>query len=366
MNVALIHYWLLTMRGGEKVLHSLSKLFPQSDIFTHVVDRDEMELQFLGHNIYETFIGRLPRAKKYYKNYLPLMPLALEELDLRKYDIVISSESGPAKGVIVSPNSPHICYCHSPMRYAWDMYHEYTSDSSYFKRLLMAQILHKMRLWDYASSARVDYFVANSAFVAKRIEKYYRRDAEVIHPPVSVMDFNLSGKSPDDFYLMLGQLVPYKRPDLAVKAFTRMGKRLLVVGEGTEFASLKKLAGPSVEFLGRQPFARIRELYSNCRALIFPGVEDFGIVPLEAMASGRPVIAFARGGALETVVAERTGMFFHTQDVEALINSVQSFEEAESSFSPKNIRDHALLFDEQVFRAKMKEFIQAKTGLTTS
>jgi len=366
MNVALIHYWLLTMRGGEKVLQSFAKMFPQADIFSHVIDQAEMARHFPGHALHESFIAKLPLASRLYQNYLPLMPMALEELDLRGFDLVISSESGPAKGVVVSPNTPHICYCHSPMRYAWDMYHDYKAGAGRLKQLLMAPIMHKMRLWDYASAGRVDYFIANSTFVAKRIEKYYRREAEVIHPPVSAADFYVSGQAPDDFYLLLGQLVPYKRADLAVEAFTRLGKRLVVVGEGSEMAALRKIAGPNIEFLGRQPFAKIRELYASCRALIFPGVEDFGIVPLEAMASGRPVIALAKGGALETVVDGQTGIFFQTQSADALIQSVHAFEEAASGFSATQIRAHALGFDEPVFRAKMAEFIVRKTGVAVS
>ena len=360
MNVALIHYWLLTMRGGEKVLEQIAQLFPDADIFTHISDKHLTDEFFLGHDIHNSFISKLPLAKKYYQLYLPFMPLALEQLNLSKYDLIISSESGPAKGVLVRPDAMHICYCHSPMRYAWDMYLDYQGGSGFAKKVLMALLFHKLRIWDYASSARVDYFIANSAFVASRIEKFYRRDSEVIYPPVAVDDFLLSNDSPQDFYLLLGQLVSYKRADLAVKAFTEMGKRLIVVGEGPDRLRLEKIAGPSISFLGKQSFLKIRQLYAQCRALIFPGVEDFGIVPVEAMASGRPVIAMARGGALETVIDGKTGLFFKNQSVENLKAAVLEFEQGENYFDPNIIRRHAENFSEKIFKKKLTQFINKK------
>ncbi len=301
-----------------------------------------------------SFIARIPYARRLYKNFLPLMPLALEQLDLRGYDLVISSESGPAKGILTSPDTTHICYCHTPMRYVWDMYHDYMSNSCRIKRFFMAPLLHYLRLWDRLSADRVDHFVANSANVARRIAKHYRREADVVYPPVAVDDFHISQQH-DDFYLMVGQLVGYKRADLAVKVFTRSGKRLVIIGEGEQMRVLREMAGKNVEFLGRQPFEVLGEHYSRCQALVFPGEEDFGIVPLEAMASGRPVIAFGKGGALETVVDGKTGVFFHEQTEDALLDAVERFEGMKNGFVPAEIRAHACLFGPERFRSEMSK-----------
>lgn len=358
MKVALIHYWLVGMRGGEKVLESLCEIFPEADIFTHVYSPDSISDTIKSHKVSTTFIQKFPRATQKYQSYLPLMPLALEQLDLRGYDLVISSESGPAKGVIVSPGTPHICYCHTPMRYVWDMYHDYFENAGRFIRLLMPPLIHYLRLWDFASASRVDHFVANSEFVAKRIEKHYRRHAAVINPPVFTNDFAVSDVS-DDFYLMVGQLVRYKRTDLAVEAFNLSGRRLVIIGDGEEFEDIKQQAGPTVTVMGRQPFSVIRDHYSRCRALIFPGVEDFGIVPLEAMASGRPVIAFRKGGALETVIDRVTGLFFDQQTPQTLNAAVTKFEASIDLFNPQTIRNHALLFDKEAFKQKFLAFVDS-------
>jgi len=356
MKVAIIHYWLVNHRGGEKVLDALSALWPEADIYTHVVDPETLSPRLRNRVIRTTFIQKLPFAKRLYKKYLPLMPLALEQLDLSTYDLVVSSESGPAKGVLVGPNALHICYCHSPMRYIWDQYHVYSANAGWITRVAMATLLPVLRAWDFLSAARVDHFIANSGFVAARIEKYYRRQASVIYPPVDVEHFAIS---PDigDYYLALGQLVRYKRFDLAVDAFSRMGKRLLVAGTGEEEKKLRSRAGPSVEFLGWQSDAQIRELLAHCKALIFPGEEDFGIVPVEAMASGRPVIAYGRGGALETVVAGKTGLLFHEQTVDSLCAAVAEYERDASSFDPQTIREHAKGFRPEVFAGKIRALV---------
>ena len=355
-KVAIIHYWLVNMRGGERVLEALCELYPEADIYTHVLDVEAIS-PFLGQrNIKTTFINRLPWAKKLYQAYLPLMPLALEQLDLRGYDLVISSESGPAKGVIVGPNTLHVCYCHSPMRYLWDMYSDYLKDASLPVRLLFPLLAHYLRIWDRHSSLGVDRFIANSAFVAQRIQKCYRREAEVIYPPVAVEEFYIAEEK-DDYYLLFGQLVKYKRADLAIEAFNRLGIRLVVIGDGETLPKLKKMAKSNIQFLGKQPFGLVKQYLSRCQALIFPGVEDFGIVPVEAMASGRPVIAFAEGGALETVVENVTGLFFHQQTPESLISAIEAFEQNRAQFDPKAIRRHAEGFSKELFKLRIANFI---------
>ena len=361
MRVAIVHYWLVGMRGGEKVVEALCEMYPDADIYTHVYDPAAISPTINRHRVYTTFISRLPWALRWYQRYLPLMPLALEQLDLRGYDLVISSESGPAKGVLVSPGTLHICYCHTPMRYLWDMYHDYLADAGVVTRWAMRPIMHYLRIWDQLSAFRVDHFVANSRYVARRIAKHYRREADVVHPPVSVEDFHISDTI-GDYYLMVGQLVAYKRTDIAVQAFNKMGRKLVIIGEGEQRDNLARMAGSNVSLMGRQPFAVIREHYANCRALIFPGVEDFGIVPLEAMASGRPVIAYREGGALETVVEGSSGLFFSTQSAAALIDAVERYEARAGEFSPALIRAHAQGFQVSRFQREMQSLIDRLMG----
>ena len=361
MKVAIVHYWLVNMRGGEKVIEALCEMFPQADVFTHVYKPSQISALINRHRVRTSFIGRLPWAERFYQSYLPLMPLALEQLDLRDYDLVISSESGPAKGVLVSPQTLHVCYCHAPMRYLWDMYHDYRATASWIRRLLMPPLTHYLRLWDLASAQRVDHFVANSRYVASRIEKYYRRPAEVIHPPVAVGDFE-PGQGAGEFYLMVGQLTHYKRADLAVETFNQSGRPLIIIGEGEQYHSLRKVAASNIRMLGRQPFAVIREHYQRCKALIFPGIEDFGIVPVEAMASGRPVIALRQGGAQETVVENETGIFFEEQRTAALQAAIERFESVEARFveNVAGIRAHAQRFEGAVFKNSLRRFIDAQ------
>jgi glycosyltransferase involved in cell wall biosynthesis len=358
MKVALVHYWLVTNRGGEKVLEALCEIFPDADIYTHVLNPSGTSKTILKHSIKTTYIQKLPFATKLYQKYLPLMPLALEQLDLRNYDLVISSESGPAKGVLTSPSTLHLCYCHSPMRYVWDMYQEYMETAGRVTRLLMPPLIHYLRLWDYASAARVDQFVANSHHVAKRIQKHYRRSAQVIYPPVDTKAF-FQVSHHDDFYLVVGQLVHYKRMGLAVEAFNRMGKPLVIIGEGADLEPLKAKAKSNVTLLGRQPFSVIRDHFARCKALIFPGEEDFGIVPVEAMASGRPVIAFRKGGALETVVDGTTGLFFDEQTPEAIVEAVKRFERIQNQFSVEKIVEHAQKFSCDRFQLEIKQLVES-------
>ncbi|VVC55695.1 putative glycosyltransferase [Beijerinckiaceae bacterium RH AL1] len=357
MRVAIVHYWLVGMRGGEKVLEEMCRLYPDADIFTHVHDPAKTSALINSHRIQTTFIARLPFARKLYQKYLPLMPAALEELDLSGYDLILSSESGPAKGVITHPNAVHVCYCHSPMRYLWDQYHVYRGNTSWFTRLFMSVMMPPLRLWDVASAARVDHFIANSSFIARRIAKAYRREAEVVFPPVSLDAFEIAAEPTRDFYFYIGQLVPYKRVDLAVAACTKLGRKLVVVGAGSEDARLKAMAGPTIEFRGWASHEELAGYYKNCRALLFPGEEDFGIVPLEAMASGRPVIAFGSGGALDTVVEGVTGTFFRRQSEDALVAAIERFESIEGNFEPQEIRRHARGFGRDVFRRRLKAAI---------
>lgn len=355
-RVAIVHYWLVTMRGGEKVLEELCRLYPQADIFTLVADRDKLSPFLRERTIYTSFLQRFPGAKKHYQKLLPLMPFALEHFDLNAYDIVLSSESGPAKGVVVRPDALHICYCHSPMRYIWDHYHVYRRDMSALGRVAMSIAAPFLRVWDVTTSARVDVFVANSAHVARRIKRVYGRAAEVVHPPVAVDDFSIAADR-GDFYLCAGQLVSYKRIDLAVRAFTGTSRRLLVIGEGAQMADLKRIAGPNVEFLGYQPFAVLKDHLARCRALVFPGEEDFGILPVEAMASGRPVIAFDGGGARETVADPAVGIRFAQQDVASLRDALDRFEERENEFDPLAIRASTARYAPNAFRDRMRSLV---------
>ena len=304
-RVAIVHYWLVAMRGGERVVERLLKLFPNADLFTHVYDPAAMSATIRQAKVTTTFVNRLPFAKKAYQYYLPFMPMALEELDLTGYDIVISSESGPSKGVLTAPGSLHLCYCHSPMRYIWDHYYQYRKEANPLTKLAMSMTYPSIRQWDVTSSGRVDQFAANSNFIAQRIRKFWRREAEVIHPPVDTDLFTPSDVI-NDSYLWVGQLVPYKRPDLAVAAFNRNGLPLTIVGQGKMGASLRKIAGPNIRFIERMSFDDLRKAYAQSKALIMTAEEDFGITSVESMASGRPVIAYASGGAMDTIVPNET------------------------------------------------------------
>lgn len=358
MRVAIVHYWLVSMRGGEKVVEALCDMYPEADIFTLVCDHDKLSDKLRRHRIFTSFLQRIPGARRRYQSLLPLMPFALEGFDMSGYDLILSSESGPAKGIIPPPQAVHICYCHSPMRYIWDHYHLYRRNAGLLGRLMMPVLAPLLRVWDANSSLRVDRFVANSHHVASRIAKYYRRSSVVVHPPVAVDDF-APAPIVDDYYLCAGQIVPYKRVDLAVRTFTRLGRNLVVVGDGDprELAALKRIAGPNIRFVGPVPFAELTDYLARCRALIFPGEEDFGIVPVEAMASGRPVIAYGRGGALDTVVPGQTGLLFKEQTEQALADAIELFETMEHRFCPELMQLHAARFSNANFKAGMKRVI---------
>lgn len=353
MKVAIVHYWLVNMRGGEKLVELLCDLFPDADIYTLVFDPSKVSAKIRSHRITTSFIQKMPFGVKKYQKYLPLHPMAIEQFDLSRYDLVLSSESGIAKGVILPPNVCHICYCHSPMRYVWNMYHEYRNGLGRISRIIWMLFSNYLRLWDYTNSQRVHKFIANSHNVKRRIELYYGREASVVYPPVTIDRFRNAPS--EDFYLIVSQLVSYKRVDLAVAAFSSLGKRLVVIGDGVECRRLKEMAGESVVFLGRQSDEVLEDYYARCRAFVFPGEEDFGITPLEAMASGKPVIAYGRGGALETVKDGETGLFFHTPDPCSLARAVEELESRE--WDSGKIQEHARSFDYAVAKERLAKEI---------
>lgn len=359
LKVAIIHYWLVNMRGGERVLEEILRLFPEADIFTHVADRTQLSPAIAKHRITETSIARLPGAVKHYQKYLGFMPRALEELDLRGYDLIISSESGPAKGVIPPPDSRHICYMHSPMRYIWDQYHHYKEGLGRLQKIYFSHLAHNLRQWDVSSSTRVDKFIANSSFVANRVNRYYRRDADVLHPPVDLNAYQLpTNEGERSYYLFVSQLVPYKRADLAIEAFRNIDYPLKVVGDGSDKANLQGNLPANVELLGRVQGADLRRLYQGAKALIFPAEEDFGIVPIEAMACGTPVLAYRRGGAGETVKEGVTGLFFETQDASAIRDAVTRFESGRREWvDPTRINAYAQRFGAERFRTRFKAIV---------
>lgn len=347
-RVAIIHYWLVTMRGGERVLERLLKLFPQADIYTHVYDPNAVSDVIRAANVRTTFIQRMPRAIQRYKSYLPLMPFALEELDLSGYDLVISSESGPAKGVLAPPDATHICYCHSPMRYLWDHYQQYRETAGMVGRATMSTIFPGMRTWDMTSAQRLDHVFANSRFIQSRVKRAWGRASSVLHPPVPVDRYaptnNVSGE-----YLWVGQMTAYKRPDIALDAFNRLGLPLLMVGDGEMLPELRRRAMPNIRFARHLDYTSLRNAYAQAQALIFTAEEDFGIVPVEANASGRPVIGFGKGGLLDTVVPDETGLYFTEQTPESLIEAVQGYQRWARHFVPMDAVRNARRFAPEVF-----------------
>lgn len=358
MRVAIIHYWLVQMRGGERVLEHLCDMYPQADIFTHVVNRAKLSPKLAARSIHTSWISRLPFATRHYQKYLPLMPAALEALDLSAYDLVISCEAGPAKGIITRPDAVHVTYCHSPMRYIWDQYHQYRRESGLGARLMMPLFAPALRQWDMASAARSDRILANSAYVAARVRKFWGREAQVVHPPVETALFGPADDVSEE-YLWAGQLIPYKLPDVAVAAFTASSRRLHVVGTGPMLPRLKAMAGPSIRFSERLDFNALRAAYARCKALVFTSEEDFGMIPVEVMASGRPVLAYGRGGALESVVDGQTGLFYRDSSPQGLLTALDRFEHWLPGFDPQDALTRAANFSPARFRAAMAGHIAA-------
>lgn len=360
MKTALLHYWLTNMRGGENVLAEFCRLYPDADIYTHAYNKDRIEPPITEHTVRETMIASLPGARNNCQKYLPLMPMALARLDLSGCDLILSSESGPAKGIRKPAGAVHICYCHTPMRYLWDMFDDYYRNTGIAGKLGMLVFKNYLRKYDLKSAECVDHFIANSAFVAERIKRIYGREAAVIHPPADVGYFSPDAAPKEDFYLCAGQLTRYKRADLAVVACRRMGRKLVVAGTGEQLEELRKLADgdPRITFTGRAGRETLRKLYAQAKALLFPGIEDFGIVPLEAQASGTPVIALGIGGALETVKAGETGVFFNAPDLESLCGAIEACEAA--SWDVKKLRANAERFNAERFRREIADFIASK------
>lgn len=359
LKVAIVHDWLVSYAGADRVVDCMHHVFPDAPIYTLVYDKEKMPTWFRDYDIRTTWIQKLPFATKLYKKLLPLMPGAFEALDLSEYDLVLSSSSSCSKGVITRPDAVHICYCHTPIRYVWDFYYTYRANANPLVRAVMPSQMHKLRQWDKCAADRVDYFIANSRYIAQRIKKYYRRDSDVIYPCVHINQSPFVEK--EDFYLVVGRFTWYKRIDLAVAACTKLGRRLVVIGTGDEESRLKAMAGPTVEFKGGGlSDEEVRGYYLRAKAFLFPGEEDFGITPVEAQSAGTPVLAFGRGGACETVEDGRTGLLFHAQTVESLAECIEKFEAEGVSCSKEEIRAHSLSFSEARFEEELRAYCERR------
>jgi glycosyltransferase involved in cell wall biosynthesis len=372
MRIALVHDYLIQYGGAERVLESFMEMFPRAPIYTLIYNEKKLGSIFNKRIIRTSFLQKMPFVKTSHHFFPVMMPLAIEQFDFSYYDLVLSDTSSFAKGILTSPQTKHICYCHTPMRFAWDDSHRYTREF-YLPRLIKKLVplgMNYLRMWDKLAAKRVDDFVANSNLVKKRVEKYYKRNSEVIYPPLFFDHFQNLEKDnrfknknkKNDYYLMVGRLVPYKKFDLGIKAFNKLKKPLKIVGGGPEFKRLKKIANQNIEFLGslKSSGKKLIELYKNCRALIYPQEEDFGLVPLESMALGKPVIAFKKGGALETIQEGKTGLFFEHQTVDSIIKKIKLFEKIEKKFEANYIKNYTKKFDRARFKREMENFIERK------
>ena len=360
MKVAIVHDWLVTYGGAERVVEQMLKLYPEADIFTLVYDEKKMGKIFPKEKVHASFLQKIPKATKLYTKFLSLMPKAFEAFDLTSYDLVIASSSCCAKGVITSPNTSFVAYIHSPMRYAWDLYYDYYKSAGLITRFFMKRQMPKIREWDFLSSQRINTLIANSTYIKKRIKKFWNRDAEVIFPPVDTNRLSPNNLPSEDFYVVFSRFVPYKRVDLAIKACGALGKKLVVIGSGSQEKELKALASKykneDIFFTGRISDEEVKEYLQKCKAMIFSAEEDFGIIPVECQACGRPVIAFGKGGALETVADKKTGIFFNEQTEESLIEAIKEFEvlDSKGKFKSSAIVKHAAKFSSERFRKELQ------------
>ncbi|MFZ5807159.1 MAG: glycosyltransferase [Verrucomicrobiota bacterium] len=362
-SIALVHHWLVGMRGGEKVLEQFGELFSHAPIFTLVADEKNISSSLRAHEIKASFLQAIPQRERYYRHMLPLYPAALRAMKLPKEtSLILSSDASIVKGIRIPDSATHVCYCHSPARYLWEMEETYLKQTAHLGAIgkwVFRNIVPYARQFDYEAAQKVSHFIANSKFVQQRIQKYYGRESEVIYPPVDVEKFKW-GKKSEDFYLIVSQLVSYKRVDIAVEAFNRLGKKLVIIGDGAEKERLMQMAKPNVQFLGKQPDTSVIDHFERCRAFIYPQVEDFGITAVEAQAAGKPVIALSQGGALETLLDGKTGIFFHEQNAEALIGAIQVFENKINEFNSLACRQNAEKFSTARFREEIKHFFQKK------
>lgn len=360
MRIALVHDYLVQYGGAERVLECFTEIFPHAHIYTIVHDKESMHGVFEDKEIHTSFLQKFPFAKKRHRIFPLFMPAAIEQFDFSKYDVVLSDSSSYAKGIITGPETLHICYMHTPMRYAWDDCQKYTEDFGLpkFIKKTVPFFMNYIRLWDWASAERVDKFIANSNFVAKRIKKYYKKDSVVVNPPVSVGKFYVErdSKKRGDYFLMVGRLIAYKRHDIAIKAFNKLGLKLKIIGRGPELKKLQKIAGPNIEFLGRVEDKDLPKYYAECKAFIFPQEEDFGIVAIEAMAAGRPLIAYKGGDIVEHMEENKTGIFFSNQTAEDVVRAVKRFNE--SDYDGNYIRSKSEKFDREVFKERIKKYVE--------
>ncbi len=361
VRVAILNPWFLVGGGGSKVVSVLASIFPTAELFTLFYKEESLPENLRGKSVHTSFLQRVPFIRQVYRTLLPLFPLAVESLDMRGFDVVISCDASAVKGVIVDQNALHICYCHTPTRYAWDLYRTFGEQTSALAKPFFHLTAHYLRQWDFLAAQRVDHFIANSDYIARRISTYYRRESTVIHPPVNTSAGYIS-RDTGDYYLSVGRLTHTKRLDLIIDACNRLGRVLLIAGSGREERRLKAKAGPTVKFLGRVADQDLPALYAGCRAFLFAADEDFGIVPVEAQSFGRPVIAYGHGGVLETVrgagVDHPTGVFFREQTTDSVLDGIQRFEEIEAEFDPLFIRAHSQRFDTSVFVEAIQKFVE--------